>query len=182
MERFVEKASRIERSRYLRTVAEQGGTKLDFAWDKNSGITISTNFPDEEAVDAIVLTARMFVQNNDHVSFNNLAKILDDPGVSSAWKARFTRIREHVNQFLDTPSAMKINDKPQTHRAIFDVVLYGHLAHTNAAKATMYADWAEHPLALALVEADFHLTLTQLVKAVSQLSVYTKMELAGESI
>jgi len=182
LELFVQKADRVERSAYLKKVIEHEGTQIKFSWTKGVGGGFSHNFPEEEAIDALMLTARMFVQNNDKVSFGSLSKLIDDPGISDGWKARFTEVRQKLNAFLDGNSILNIDGKTYSHREIFEVFLYGHLAHSNAEKAKLYAVWSGNPLAFPMIEAEFHWTVTELLRAVAYLAHFTRMELAGDEI
>lgn len=183
MSRFVERADRVERSRYLRRVIEQGGTSVNFNWSREAGGgTITTNHPDEEAVDALILTARMFVQNNDPISFGNMANLDDDAGISSEWKEQIQGVRQSLNGYLYSKSFLNIDGKHYTNWEIFDVFLYGHLAHTNMDKATLYKLWSSNQLGFPIVQQAFHMAVMHLLHAVSRLATLCRMELAGAPI
>lgn len=179
---FVERAERIARSGYWKKVMEQGGTRVSFSWTRGVGGYYSDNLPDEEARDALLLTARMFVQNNDPVSFGNMAKLEGDPGVSEEWKERVRDVRAALNGYLDSPSAFDIDGKRYTHREIFNVFLYGGLAHTDPKLAPVYRLWRDNKLAFPMINWEFHQVVVELLQAVDYLAHYSKMELNGEQI
>jgi len=179
---FLQKADRVARSNYLQKIIKQDGTRLSFSWSKGVGGGFSNNFPEEEAVDALMLTVRMFVQNNDQVSFASLAKLIDDVGISDGWKERFNDVRKKLNEFLDGNSILNLDGKIYTHMEVFEVFLYGHLAHLNRTKVNLYNKWSKNPLGFPMIENEFHLTVTTLLNAVSYLAYFTRLELAGEEI
>lgn len=182
LEGFVERADRVARSSYLQKVLSQGGTRVTFSWTRGAGGFYSDNLPDEEARDALLLTARMFVQNNDPVSFGNMGKLDADAGISSGWKERVKDVRAVLNGYLDSPSAFEIDGKKYTHREIFNVFLYGGLAHTDPQLSPVYKTWAANPLGFPMVNWEFHQVVIELLRAVEYLAEFTRMELKGEAI
>lgn len=147
-----------------------------------AGASISHNLPDEEELEAFLLTGRMFVQNNDPVSFGNMGKLVDDAGVSEGWKERVRNARTELNGYLDSLSNFNIDGKDRTHREIFNIFLYGGLAHTDPKLAPIYELWKSNPMGYPLVEQGFHRILSQIMYAATYLAHFTRIELAGDSL
>lgn len=179
---FIQRADRVERSTYWKKMMQEGGAKVSFRWAKDAGGGYAHNFPDEEAVDALMLTARMFVQNNDPVSFGNMANLDADPGLSDAWKERLHDVRTGLNGFLDGNSMFQIDGQRYTHREIFYTFLYGYLAHTDKKYAAKFNLWKSNTLAFPMIEWEFHHIVGRLLAAVDYLAHWTRMELNGEAI
>lgn len=180
--RFVERSDRVERSAYVKRVLDQGGTKLTINWTSGQGGSITTTVPNEEEVDALVLTARMFVQNNDPISFGNLARLDTDPGISAGWKEQMCEAREKLNDHLDADSLASADGARLTNRDIFYTFLYGGLAHTDPKRGPLFRQWKSNPVVFATMEFAFHATLFRLAHTVRCLGAYTKMELAGQEV
>ncbi len=184
LEAFVDKAHRVERSAYLKKLLAQGGTKLTINWSRQDGLIMTSNFPGEEEVDALVLTARLFAQDNDRVSFGSLAKLMEkEPTLSAEWKDRFTDTRDSLNEFLQSKSIVRNPDGTgPTQWEIFETFVYGGLAHTGKAKEETYKAWKSNGAQFAMYESEFHRTLTHLLDAVYQVRLISELELKGEPI
>lgn len=82
-------------------------------------------------------------------------------------KAREIRIR--LNRYLDTRSRVILNLKNPTNREIFEVFLYGGLAHTDPDKWAVFEEWNGHRVQWPLVEEDFTKSATQVTEGVFQM-------------
>lgn len=180
---FVERAERVLRSSYVKHVMEQPEPPtITMKTVPDQGFMITNNLPDEEARDALLLTARMFVQNKDSVSFGSMAKLDGDPGLSQEWKDRMNAIRSALNTRLDKPSWFHIDGVHCTERDIFNTLLYGHFAHSDEKYVAKYRTWRANPLGYPYIDWQFHMTLLALLRAVNHLLNITVMELNGEPI
>lgn len=149
---FNEKADKLLRLPLLR--ADTVSLKIE--WDAESnevrhvlgGVT-------EADVDAFVLTARLFVQDRDGISFRSLVEIYDDPDVSEPVADRFRDARAKWLAYLDVQPGMAVNLKTLTIGDIFDVLFYGDLAHVDENKRAEYDVWRSFPAFAAL--ATWHL-------------------------
>jgi hypothetical protein len=181
LEAFVDKAATVERSAYLKKIKTQGGTKVNLRYSDGEFVEMTDNFPDEEAINALVLTARLFIQKNDKVSIRRMADLENDPDISDEWKERYSDARDLLNTVLDSPGMVKIGEKHYTAREIFDVFLYGALAHTEKAQSDLYNLWLKTPV-FKLLESEFHLVVQNLLNTVGYLAHYSRMELDGKAI
>jgi len=193
--------------RYVGWVRQQGGTSLKYSYKRNpedgsGSVTIEHEHPDDDATDALILTFRFFIQENESPSFRWLAKnVMDDDDLSDEWKEDFTRVRDEFNAFLDTgsgyhetvvdPSAPPDPEKGQivgeydwTHRQIMEVFIYGGMAHANPTKRATYERWKSNsiPMAFALFVNIFdHVILTGL-NAIAIVCDITERELAKQGL
>ena len=142
---FNEKAEKLKKCSF---------TKMIFG--NRSGVTLSAKVgepikierqgPNEEAIDAFVLTFRFFIQDNEKSSFRNIAKIYEGLPVSQQKKDLFKYARNKLNEFLDSHSMLKINDQNLTNRQILDIFIYGGLSHANEKKKVIFDRWMANPI------------------------------------
>lgn len=132
---------------------------------ENSGVTISGKLgqpvqaqrhgPDGESIDAFVLTMRFFVQDNEIISFRNMADLYAQLPVNRDLIQKFNDARAKTNASLDTPTSIKLNDASLTYRTILDVFLWGGLAHANSKKKAIYDSWTRNPILFPLLQNEF---------------------------
>jgi len=86
LEMFVEKANELDRSRFFRDKS-QIGALITFdrlqGWD---GVYVG---PDDDSLKAVVLTLRMFIQDNEAISLRNMRRMLAGTTVRPELVARF---------------------------------------------------------------------------------------------
>ncbi len=126
--------------------------------------------PLEEAIDAFVLTIRFFIQDNEAISFKNIASLYECTPVNNKIKTDFNNIRKQLNDYLDSNSGMAItiNDETLNHRNILDIITYGNLSHANPQKKEKFNFWVRSPLK-AMLENDFVSSLTVLFSAIKSI-------------
>jgi hypothetical protein len=89
-------------STYVMEIIE-GGLKFNISWDVKKGFSATHVSPNQEAIEAFVLTFRYFIQNNERISFGSLNNnVLPDPAITDNWRNEFTRVRNDVNQLLES--------------------------------------------------------------------------------
>lgn len=108
---------------------------------KESEGIISDNLPNNELIEAALMTLRLFMQNNDHISIGNMYNIYDkNPKIPNELKETFVKYRSDLNNFLEqnslfsTQSLILINEqeRPTEHyknKEILEFLLYGEIAH-----------------------------------------------------
>ncbi len=199
---FVEKSDKLLASRYVHFIREHGGTKLNYHYQRSKGWQVTLVRPDDEATETLVLTFRLFIQDNEHISFRWLAKhVLDDPGLSEEWKQRFKRVRTDVNAFLDgTPNITErvvapiaddnvtagadikemaqelVSEQLLTYRDIMNIFIYGELAHVEVSKKLVYERWKSNPFGFPLLQFEFHQILGNVLRAISYVAALTRQE------
>ncbi len=125
--------------------------------------------PGGESVEAFVLTFRYFVQDTE-ISFRRMARMysaLSAEGlVSSRLAGEFNELRDRVNAFLDQESYVNYNEERLTQRRIFEVFMWGGLAHANEAKMALLDEWRQVPFLYLMMENEFARTLAILLGAI----------------
>lgn len=180
LEVFIEKADKLANSRFVQFVVNSGSLTIHASnMGPQPGLQINYTPPDDEAIEAFVLTYRFFSQDNESSSLRNLDRTIDDPDVSTFWKDEVRQVRDILNNHLDQPSYLNlnINGKVLTPREIMDVFIYGHLAHANQQKRETYRSWKQNPLAFPFVSKIFHDTLLQVLRAIMYIAQLSRQEL-----
>lgn len=103
--------------------------------------------PDSENIDAIALTLRFFMQDNEPCSLSNLSKIYERLPINIEIKEKFSQARTSLNTYLDSQSLIKyiFNFTSLTNREILNTFMYGGLAHSQHKKR--YNEWMRSPIA-----------------------------------
>jgi len=182
---FNEKADKLANLSFTRKVLESD--LVVRLWrDSGGGWRVERLGPDEESIDAFVLTIRFFVQDNEASSFARLAKAYEELPVNIALRDAFRRARQSLNEFLDSLSTFG-GDAPSlppgrntlTFREIFDVFMWGGLAHANADKARRYALWSVDDGIYAFALNEFIATLRTLLGAILRVREINRAALDG---
>ena len=212
--RIVTDDTRTKLTRFINEVGELAGyefyRKLDtteqltltFSWQRNEGATLADNNPSREEAKAVACTARLLGQDNDSISFNNMSKLTNDPGVSQGWKDCFAFIRDDLHAMLAEPTSYLNKPDPLSPGAtileinptsgatsgrltigeIFDTIMYGSFVHLKPAKEARIAEWKKNPIAWGLIYQDFNKALFHFIDLALQVVKISKMELKGEHI
>jgi hypothetical protein len=124
--------------------------------------TIDHNLSDENSLEAFLLTFRMFVQNNDPISFQNMLSCYSEIDFSQESKERFTALRDkftalrdNLNNYLDSMCEFYLCETSDgltgfgfgsfsnqddeaterfTKRQFMENYIYGEYAHSNEDK------------------------------------------------
>ena len=138
---FNEKADEIKNSSYVKYFLENK-PKTTISKNQGEAIKIKTIEPNDESLKSFLLTLRLFLQNNDQISFQNINKIYEKlPTDFQKEKESFSLSREKINQTLDSNINFKYNNKILTYNEVLDIFIYGDLAHINIDKRNIYKDW-----------------------------------------
>lgn len=153
---FNEKVDKLIKSRFVKHIQENKGMKVSIRSSIGEKVNISHNLPDQDAIDAFVLTIRFFIQDNESTSLRNMTKLYDDITVSSSIKDDFNWVRNKLNSELNKNSMFNLQHKQLSRGEIFDTFIYGGLAHANKEKKEDFDKWMSiEPLA-AFVVAEFN--------------------------
>jgi hypothetical protein len=157
LELFSEKASKLAGSNFLkRTVL---GQAIRFKGGLGWPIEVVGNGPDEENIDAFVLTFRFFIQNNELCSFANLAKVYESAIISDVHRAAFQIVRQNLNSYLDGPCAVVEAHGIDTKRKVMEIFIFGGLSHANKDLKRVYDKWISDDRLRPLILLEFVLIL-----------------------
>jgi hypothetical protein len=156
---FNEKADKLARFSFLEKLQHpDSGITISFNRLKEGGFNVNQERrgPDEEAIDAFVLTFRYFIQDNEQTSFRNMEKHYLSAPIHTALQKQFTELRVQVNEYLDSTSNLNFNGEALTRRRIMDVFVYGGLSHgMDEEKRRLHKSWVNDPFAGVLFEHEF---------------------------
>ncbi len=106
-----------------------------FSWNQGGApesILISSS---QESVDALLLTLRMFLQNNDRISVRNIyKKIYTECDYLSDLSEKYSLLRIRFNDYLYDNNGLNFFDKHHTNMELIDLFLYGDKGHSNRNK------------------------------------------------
>jgi hypothetical protein len=139
---FNEKADRLTRTK-LSVMRETSDLALSVHFENGRVTNVAYNGPDDDSLDAFVLTVRLFLQNNERISFGRMSVLYSASVVPAELREAFELVRSQLNSRLDSPTPLTFGDARLTFRAILDVFLYGGLAHANRAKNRQFEQWRE---------------------------------------
>jgi hypothetical protein len=104
--------------------------------------------PDEDAIQAAVLTVRFFIQKNEKCSIYNLAKIYGDTKIPRDLREDFSAARKTLNDFLDgptVPAIIPLSGKPYSVRMVLESAIYGDLSHVDEKNLKLYEELFNNP-------------------------------------
>jgi hypothetical protein len=143
---FNEKIDTVRRGRFVPQVFRPDhGVALTFATEKP--VTVQKRGADEDAILALAATLRFFVQQRDGISLWQIADIYEGLAVEEMDKESARSSVDSVDKYLDTPCPFLIDGKAITKRHVFEVFMYGSLAHANDDKRLEYEKWTKGPVA-----------------------------------
>lgn len=143
LELFNHKTEKLFNSKFTKQVHE---SNLKIEGTKSKPISITLTQPDEESRNSFILSYKFFIQKRESISVRSLAKLYEESNFPEKLKAEFKKEREELNNFLDTPSMMVVNNKKFTYREIQDIFINGEYAHFDEKKRPVYESLMSNPL------------------------------------
>lgn len=186
LELFIEKADHLMSRRFMQAIIAGGGTNLTLRFrregeleDGKGWLEMHRTGPDQEAIEAFVLTYRQFFQHNDRFSFFSLAKspVLSDSGLSNEWKQRFTETWTDLQECLNTTAEFVLDGVAPTYGYLLEVFIYGGLAHTTPDKRATFEEWRSDPMLYGLLEHSFIGTLMIVLRGIWEVRQCSAKEL-----
>ncbi|MEK6409335.1 MAG: hypothetical protein AABN34_20620 [Acidobacteriota bacterium] len=161
---FNEKADRLDQGGFIRNLLANG-MQLKIVWEPGSS-THELEGLDQDGIDAFILNYRFFIQNNDRISFANMASLYDGLPVAEETKERFKQVRVSLNQFFEVPSSVTLGPNFLTFGYILDIFIYGGLAHANRQKKEEYDRWMRVAPIGQMVSYDFARALIEVLNRI----------------
>ena len=154
---FNKKAEKLTDNSFTKKIIAEG-FGLSLSVKKDCPVNIETRYPNNESIESFVLTLRFFCQNNESSSLRNIAKIYSKLPYYRSEKIACLNEHKKLNDYLDSYDNslnIKINTKRFTNREIFDIFLYGGLAHANKHKEEIYDQWMNNQLLGPILQNEF---------------------------
>jgi hypothetical protein len=168
---FNERVARLNRSR-LATCMKNPNYVLSYDRFMN-GEWICAEGIDEDTVDAFILNVRLLIQDNDGFSISCLAKnIYTDTAVPDDLRERFGNTREKWQKHSELTSLFKhpSRDGNFLNKELFDVLMYGGLAHANRDKVDLFMMLTRRGAVSAFVFSHFLKTLRLMLEVVNTIA------------
>lgn len=125
---FNEKVERLLSLSFFAKALDSGAI-VEFT--RNGGWDTVFVGPDEESIEALVLTLRLFMQDNEPISLRNM-RSLYAAHLPEGLGRDFVDHCRRFNVSLDSASMLSIEEGRQlTYRDILEIFVYGTYAHTN---------------------------------------------------
>jgi hypothetical protein len=163
---FSEKAERLVNSRFMQYILGKGRISFSIGAKRGEEVKTEKIVPDQEAIDAFVLTFRYFIQNNERCSFGNLAKTYEKTSVPGELRTEYLEARKLLNDYLDAQASIKIGEEALTRRRILDVFVYGGLAHAQKKKKEVFDAWTRDPFTTGFLEVHFASILVDVLRVI----------------
>ncbi len=159
LELFDEKVDKVYSRSFIKKYEETRNSVSVNATKNQDGWNIETSFSraDDESVEAIVLTLRFFIQDNEPCSLRNLHRIYSETKEISHLAGLFNESRDRINNILSEPAQpQKPQDGTVTHRDILNAFIYGDLSHSNPEHRNRFKKWKADPMSSAIYTHLFH--------------------------
>jgi hypothetical protein len=167
---FNEKAEKLARLSFIGKLGQaNAGVTITFKHPKGDTPTVTQERrgPDEEAIDAFVLTFRYFIQDNEQTSFRNMEQHYRAAPLDSELQKQFVDLRKEINEYLDEKLNINYNNEELTRRRVMDVCVYGGFSHANEDKRRLYKTWMSDRFIGKLIEHEFVSTLGNIHHAIA---------------
>ena len=170
LELFNERVERLKRSALAQRMAHPH-YRLDYdrmmkrQWISADGVT-------EDSVDAFVLNVRLLVQDTDGFSIRRLAEdVYHDNSVPHTLRSRFGEQRQKWCSHIDarSPFTHFAENRNYTNGELFDILMYGGLAHVNRDKVRLFRALTQRGAFSSLVFASFLNSLSLLLQIAKEI-------------
>jgi hypothetical protein len=164
---FNEKAAKLQSCSFTQKAFNQEtGVSILIKNEEQPLCKIERRGPDDEAIDAFVLTFRFFIQNNEKSSFGNMALTYEKLLISEENNLKFKEAYNHINDMLDSKSFFNVDGRVLTNRHILDTFIYGGLSHANENKKKEYDLWILNPFTNQYLTNEFVYILSNILKVI----------------
>ncbi len=144
LEYFNEKVEELQRSTFVgRMTREPSGAR--FSWSEGKPLVAERTGPDEESIKAFLLTYRFFIndgrEDEEGISLRRVAKLYKTLPLDASVIENVRTARRNFNQMLDEKLPVNLNDRQLTRRMVFEIFVWGNLAHANKKQKAIYDAW-----------------------------------------
>lgn len=171
---FNEKAEKLLNTRFVKCLEETGKLSVTISASKDQGVQVTRILPDQDAIDAFVLTFRFFYQDNEKSSFRQISQTYEKLPISSELRENFAGWRKGLNDYLDKKINMTIDGKNPSQRELLDIFIYGGLAHANLQKKAIYDKWRKMGFVYPMLEMQFCSVLEVVLRAILNVAEINK--------
>ena len=107
---FNEKAEKLLKLSFTKDIFNKD-SGVHFSWKRDEALKVKRTGPGDEAIYAFVLTFRFFIQDNEKISFRNIARIYTNLDIENNLKREFDSARNFINEYLDGKTFINYNNE-----------------------------------------------------------------------
>jgi hypothetical protein len=177
---FSSKLERLRDGRFARILKTEGFERT-VSFQIGGATTVEKRGPDDDSIQAALLTVRFFIQNNEACSLKNIGDLYEKPGVPEVLRNEMRYIRKILNDYLDSDRSRiaSLGATKLSPRKILYAILYGDLAHSSKDHRKIYEKLFSTPFSTSLAEVDFMKTMIIIYHAVFTVGELNKKLLAA---
>jgi hypothetical protein len=147
---YDEKAEKLLKTRFVKHLKETGELSVNITLNEGEEVKKTRILPDQDAIDAFVLTFRFFIQGNEKSSFKRLSESFEKLPISPELKKQFVEQRNGLNNYLDSKINRNLYGFTPSRRELLNIFIYGGLAHANVEMKAIYESWKKDELFFCL--------------------------------
>jgi hypothetical protein len=167
---FNEKAEKLARLSFMDKMHHPAsGVSISFERTNAEGegfIKQERRGPEEEAIDAFVLTFRYFIQNNEPTSLANMENFYLEAPIHPQLQQQFVNLRKEVNKFLNQKINITLNNETLTRDQLMRIFVYGGYSHATEEKRRLHKTMMSS-FGAAIFENEFLLILRNVNVAIA---------------
>ena len=181
LETFIEKAHKLKSFNFEEHIKSVGLGFHFYRTDKDGGWITEFGQADEKERDAFLLTFRLFIQQNEPISFHGLKKLLNSSELSDDWKKKVgSAVEAYFEYYYKYPGDIQdLWGARPTHGEILDTVLNGGISHTGLNerykhKRERFREWTRDDIrenVLLQVFTRIVVNVSQLIYCITDLTV-----------
>jgi hypothetical protein len=141
LELFIDKTHKLENSGFVNKIRQEFTLDINIDFSRTDVLEITSIRPNQENIDAFILTFRFFIQDNEAISIRNLKKFFDSNFVTNDEKNKFNAIRTSLNNFLSESSSFIFKEENISNRVLMETFIYGGLSHATKGKKEKFDLW-----------------------------------------
>lgn len=175
---FNEKAEKLLNTRFVKYLQETRKLSVGFTFIRGQEPITERNLPDQDAIDAFVLTFRFFIQKKEASSFRNLAKVYKTLPISVKLKNSFFNWRNGLNDYLNKKINCTVDGLTPTKRELINTFIYGGLAHADTKLKPLYHKWKADMYVYPILETHFCSILETVLRVIENVAEINKKAIA----
>lgn len=163
---FIDKTDKLENSGFVKKINEEFTLDISIDFSREEALQIRSIRPNQENIDAFILTFRFFIQDNEAISIRNLQKFFDSEFVTNEEKSKFNAVRENLNSFLSESTNLTFKDENISNSVLMDTFIYGGLSHATKSKKEKFDLWMSRDDAQEFFWHKFSIIIFRVLQAI----------------
>ena len=129
--------------------------------------TIDSDYPTDEAIDAVILNLRFFILHREYTSYHKMQSVYATIQPAAEIQNEFDAVYARWTAWNQTPSGIL----DTTNERLFDVIFYGERAHRNCpANYEVYDAWKQNVLLFETAMVKFCAKIVELISILNAVS------------